>query len=113
MISLRSWFDQYDYPLLEDKLAGNNGDGIEEGQWTVSLGKNVSYNPSPFRSREDFTRNTIFALIILAIGIYLLITQKNALGILGWLIAGSMIFFYFLSVYETHLFDKKQKEKLR
>lgn len=99
---------------LGDKTGNKEEVGGEEGsQWTIRLGKYASYNPSPLRDQSDFIQKTIISLLIIGLGVFLLTVKNNIINSFGWLIIGSMVFLYFLSVYDTHLYDKKQKEKLR
>jgi hypothetical protein len=82
-------------------------------QWTIRLGKQVVYNPSPLRDQNDLIQKTIISLLIIGLGVYLVTLNNNLINYLGWLIIGSMAFLYFLGVYETYLQGRKQDEKLR
>jgi hypothetical protein len=81
-------------------------------QWTIRLGKHVIYNPSPFRDQSDLIQTTVISLLIIGLGVYLVTVNNNLVNYLGWLIIGSMALLYFLSVFETYLQGKKQKEDL-
>lgn len=85
----------------------------QESQWTIKLGKQVLYNPSPFRDQSDLIQKTIISLLIIGLGVYLVTVNNDKVNYLGWLIIGSMAFLYFLSVYDTYLRGKKEKEELR
>jgi hypothetical protein len=90
---------------LEDKKDENE-------QWTIRLGKYATYNPSPFKDKDDLVRKTIAIALILAFGIAILYYAPG-LEILGILIIGSTLFCYVLSFYETNLFDKRTRHELR
>lgn len=101
-----------------NELGENSGDKEEEeqaqgSQWTIRLGKQVLYNPSPFRDQSDLIQKTIISLLIIGLGVYLVTVNNNMVSYLGWLIVGSMAFLYFLSVFDTYLRGKKEKEELR
>ena len=97
----------------ENKQGQVQGQGQEENQWTIRLGKQVLYNPSPFRDQSDLIQKTIISLLIIGLGVYLVTVNNIMVNYLGWLIIGSMVFLYFLSIYETYLRSKKEKEELR
>lgn len=85
----------------------------ENAQWTLRLGKNIAYNPSPFKSREDFIIKTLVSIGFIALGILLLSIPSLPVQIIGGLTVGSMLACYILSVYETQLYDKQQRHQLR
>jgi hypothetical protein len=76
---------------------------------TITLGKHVTYNPSPFMDRDDLMRKTIIACLLVVLGIALL----YLIQILGILTIVSALFLYGLSFYETRLLDKWNRQKLR
>jgi hypothetical protein len=99
---------------LGEKTENKEGVGGEEGsQWTIRLGKYALYNPSPLRDQSDFIQKTVISLLIIGLGVYLVTVNNYLINVFGWLIIGSMVFLYFLSVYETHLLSKKEQAKLR
>jgi hypothetical protein len=91
---------------------GNGNEGNPQ-QWTIRLGKYVVYNPTPFRDQSDLIQKTIISLLLIGLGVYLVTVDNNIVNYFGWLIIGSIAFLYFLSLFETYLLDKKEKEKLK
>lgn len=99
---------------LGENSGNKEGEGEAQGsQWTIRLGKQVLYSPSPLRDQSDLIQKTIISILIIGLGVYLVTLNDAIINYLGWLIIGSMAFLYFLSVYETNLRGKKQDEKLR
>lgn len=94
---------------IGDKIEGKQN---EKEPWTVNLGKYVSYNPSPFMDKDDLVRKTIIIILIIAIGIAILY-YAHGLEILGYLIIGSALFCYGLSIYEMNLLEKRTRHELR
>jgi hypothetical protein len=93
---------------IGDKIENKN----ENEQWTIRLGKYVTYNPSPFMDQADLMRKSLAIAFIVILGIVIII-YAPAVQILGILIIGSALFFYGLSFYETNLFDKRTRHELR
>jgi hypothetical protein len=100
---------------LGENSGNEEGEGeAQESPWTIRLGKNVIYNPSPFRDRQSFRLSTLLAVVLIGGSLYLIFLWPGFLTYLfGGLAIGSMVSCYFLSFYETRLLDKKEKEKLR
>ena len=99
----------------EKNVNNVNNENKEGGeQWTIRLGKHVIYNPSPFRDRDNFRTNTIIAIVFVIGVAYVMFRWPGFFThLFGGLAVGSMIFCYCLSLYETHLLGKKEKEKLK
>lgn len=99
--------------IAEGNKNGTGEDKYEPAPWTIRLGKYASYNPSPFKSREDFIFKTIACIFIVALGILGLSIPNLAVQIIGGLTVGSMLCCYILSIYETQLYDKRSRHELR
>ena len=99
--------------IAEGNKNGTGEDKYEPTPWTIQLGKYASYNPSPFKSKDDLIIKTIGCIFIIALGIYLLTIPNLAVQILGGLMVGSMLCCYILSIYETQLYDKRSRHELR
>jgi hypothetical protein len=92
------------------------GDKIEDKkneneQWTIKLGKYVTYNPSPFKDKDDLLMKTIIIALIIALGVGILYVP--GVEILGILTIGSALFCYGLSFYETRLLEKRTRHGLK
>ena len=98
---------------MVNEIAEGNNDKSETEQWTIRLGKYVTYNPSPFRSREDFLIKTVACIFLVGLGIVMLLYPNLPIQIIGGLTLGSMLFCYILSIYETQLYDKRFRHELR
>jgi hypothetical protein len=75
--------------------------------------KTGTIQSQPFRDQSDLIQKTIISLLIIGLKVYLVTVNNNMVNYLGWLIIGSMAFLYFLSVLDTYLRGKKEKEELR
>jgi hypothetical protein len=95
--------------IADDK----NDERAEEKPWTLRLGKYVTYNPSPFKSREDFMMKTFASALIAALGIVMLLVPNLPVQIMGGLTLGSMLFCYVLSICETRLYENWSRNELR
>jgi hypothetical protein len=91
---------------IADKIEDNKN---ENEPWTITLGKHVLYNPSPFKDKNDLLTKTILIAVVLVLGAILL----YYIPILGILIIGSTLFCYGLSFYETRLLEKETRHELR
>jgi uncharacterized Tic20 family protein len=99
--------------MVNEVSEAGSGNEEKSEQWTIRLGKHVIYNPSQFRDQSDLIQKTIISLLIIGLGIYLVTVNNVMINYLGWLIIGSMAFLYFLSVFETYLRGKIEKERLK